>query len=186
MKLKRRQLKFLLFVFLLSQIAFYSFAPLYAIFATNLGLDLKSISFIWSGYSLLTAIFILLMGKLENSQKKGRMIVLGFSLFTLSSIVLAIADSKELLMIALSVNALAGGITFPAYKTMFAKSETKGKESEQWAWLDAGNMLSSAVGAGIGGLIVVSYSFQGLFMCMAAMQLLAAVVAHRTLAATDS
>src|SRR5688572_28667617 len=167
-KLKQKQLRFLLFVYLLSQVAFYSFAPLYALFAQDLNLDLKSISFIWSGYSLLTAVFILLMGKLENKQQKGRMILLGFLLFAVSSLFLLTVSSRETLMLALGINALASGITFPAYKTMFAKSETKGKESEQWAWLDAGNMLSSAVGASAGGIIVATFGFQGLFMSMAA------------------
>jgi len=181
MKLKQKQLKFLLFVYLLSQIAFYSFAPLYALFATDLGLNLQSISFIWSGYSLITALFILLMGKLENKQKKSRMMVLGFSLYAASSLFLLSVDSRETLMIALSVNALAAGITFPAYKTMFAKSETRGKESEQWAWLDAGNMLSSAVGASVGGILVTAFGFQGLFMAMAMMQGAAALIAYRFL-----
>ena len=88
-------------------------------------------------------------------------------------------------MIALAINALASGITFPAYKTLFARNETKGKESEQWAWLDAGNMLSAAIGAGIGGLLVSTYGFHGLFMSMAVMQFAATTVSYRYLYAAN-
>jgi MFS family permease len=180
-KLKQKKLKFLLFVYLLSQVAFYSFAPLYALFATDLDLDLKSISFIWSGYSFLTALFILIMGKLENKQDKGRMVVLGLSLLTICSVLLVTANDQSSLMIALAVNALGSGVTFPAYKTMFAQNQTTGRESEQWAWLDAGNMLSSAIGAGAGGMLVAVFHFQGLFMSMAVMQFLATIVAYKGL-----
>ena len=177
-KIKQKQLKFLLLVYLISQVAFYSFAPLYALFASGLGLNLQWISFIWSGYSLLTAAFILIMGRLENKRNKGYMMTLGFALAAVSSVFLLLVHSRESLMVALAINALASGVIFPAYKTMFAKSQTQGKESEQWAWLDAGNMLSSAVGASIGGIIVAVFGFPGLFVTMAALQLAAAAVVY--------
>ena len=62
---------------------------------------------------------------------------------------------------------------------MFAKSEAKGKESEQWSWLNAGNMFAAAVGAGIGGLIIGTFGFHGLFIAMAVIQILAAFVAYK-------
>jgi MFS family permease len=166
-------------VYLLSQIAFYSFAPLYAIFAADLHLSLKSISFIWSGYSLLTAAFILLMGKLENNKHKGQMLVVGYSIYCCGSLSFLLVHNAHMLLVALCISALAAGVTFPAYKTMFANSQSVGKESEQWAWLDAGNMFAAAAGAGIGGLIVSSFGFTGLFLGIATMQLFAAFVAHR-------
>lgn len=181
MKLKYKHLKILLLVYLLSQIAFYSFAPLYALFATDLNLDLKTIGFIWSGYSLAAAVCILLMGRLENKQKKGRMIVLGFLLFAASDVFLLTVQNQNELMIAFGISALASGITFPAYKTLFANSETKGRESEQWAWLDAGNMLSSAIGAAVGALVVAEFGFTGLFLGMAIVQFAAAGIAYKGL-----
>ncbi len=168
-----------MFVYLLSQVAFYSFAPLYAIFASDLGLNLKSISFIWSAYSLLTALFILLMGKLENKEKKGRMIVFGYLFYSLGSLSFLLVDSATTLLLALAISAFGAGIAFPAYKTMFAQNESKGKESEQWAWLDAGNMFAASIGAGVGGLIVATFGFDGLFLSMAAIQFIAAAVAYR-------
>jgi MFS family permease len=177
--MKQKQLKFLLLVFLLSQVAYYSFSPLYALFATSFGLTPKIVSFIWSGYSLLTACLILLMGKLENKKKKGRVILLAYIVYAFGSLSFLLVHNEATLMAALALNALAAGIMFPAYKTMFASSEAKGKESEQWAWLDAGNMLAAACGAGIGGLIIGSFGFKGIFVGMAAIQFIAAFVAYR-------
>jgi predicted MFS family arabinose efflux permease len=42
-------------------------------------------------------------------------------------------------------------------------------------------MLSAAIGAGIGGLLVATYGFQGLFISMAAMQFAAAAVSFKYL-----
>lgn len=175
--MKQKQLKFLLLVFLLSQIAFYSFAPLYALFASGLGLSASKIGYIWSGYSLLTAIFILLMGALENKSKKGKAICFGYLLFTVGSLSLVFVQSEVALMVALAINALAGGVTFPAYKTMFAQRESKGRESEQWAWLDASNMFAASIGAGVGGLIIGIRDFRTLFITMACLQFIAALIA---------
>jgi len=176
---KQKLLKYLLFVYLASQVGYYTFAPLYSLFAHNLDLPAKTISFIWSGYSLLAAFFILLMGKLENKKKKGKMIVFGYLIYAVGALSFILVNSERSLIIVLAINAFGAGITLPAYKTMFAKSETRGKESQEWSWLDAGNMFASALGAGIGGLIIGAFGFRGLFITMALIQTSAAFVAYK-------
>jgi len=177
--MKQKRLKYLLFVNLFSLTGFYTFAPLYALFAHSFKLDAKTISLIWSGYSLLTAFFILLMGKFENKMKKGRLVVLGYFIYSIGALSFLAVHREKSLMIVLAINALGAGITLPAYKTMFAKNESRGRESEQWSWLDAGNMFAASIGAGIGGLIVGIYGFRGLFITMASIQFLAALVAYK-------
>lgn len=177
--MKQKLLKYLLFVYLASQVGYYAFAPLYALFAHGFGLSPKTISLIWGGYSLVSAIFILLMGKLENKMKKGKMIVFGYLIYAVGALSFLLVHSELSLIAVLLLNAVGAGITLPAYKTMFAKSETRGKESQQWSWLDAGNMFAAAVGATIGGLIIGTFGFRGLFITMAAIQASAALIAYR-------
>lgn len=179
--MKRKRIKFLLLVYLLTQISFYSFAPLYALFATDLQITARSISLIWGGYSLLTATLILVMGKLENRERKGRLLTYGYVLYAIASAGLLIVDSAQTLMIVFAINSIAAGITFPAYKTLFAKNERRGNESEQWAWLDASNMFAAAIGAGIGGILIGSFGFNGLFYFMLIANTLAAIVAYKHL-----
>jgi MFS family permease len=87
--------------------------------------------------------------------------------------------NEKSLILVLIFNSFGAGVTLPAYKTMFAKSQTKGKESEQWSWHDAGNMFAASIGAGIGGLIIGTFGFRGLFIAMATIQATAAVIAHK-------
>lgn len=177
--MKQKRLKFLLFVNLFSLAGYYTFAPLYALFAHSFGLSPKTISFIWGGYSLVTALFILLMGKIENKMKKGRMVVFGYFIYAIGALSFLMVHSEKSLIVVLMLNALGAGVTLPAYKTMFAKSEAKGKESEQWSWLDAGNMFAAAIGAGVGGFIIGAFGFHGLFITMASIQIVAAFVAYK-------
>jgi predicted MFS family arabinose efflux permease len=72
-------------------------------------------------------------------------------------------------------------VTLPAYKTLFARNESRGKESQQWSWLDAGNMFSTAAGSALGGLIIGLFGFRGIFITMASVQFIAAIIAYRAL-----
>ncbi len=107
------------------------------------------------------------------------MISIGYFIYALGALSFLLVHNEKSLIIVLAFNALGAGVTLPAYKTMFAKSEAKGKESEQWSWLDAGNMFAAALGAGIGGLIIGTFGFKGLFIAMATIQTMAAFVAYR-------
>lgn len=133
MKVKQKSLRYLLFVNLFSLAGYYTFAPLYALFAHNLDITPKHISFIWGAYSLLTAVFILLFGKFENLKRKGKLVVLGYFIYAIGALLFLTVHNEKSLEIVLAFNALGAGITLPAYKTLFARNELKGKESEQWS-----------------------------------------------------
>jgi DHA1 family bicyclomycin/chloramphenicol resistance-like MFS transporter len=179
--MKQKRLKYLLFVNLFSLAGFYIFAPLYAIFAHGFGISPKSISLIWSGYSLAMAFFILVMGKIENKMKKGKMAVVGYFTYALGALSFLLVHSERTLILVLIFNAFGAGITLPAYMTMFAKNEAKGKESEQWSWLSAGNMIATSIGAAAGGVVIGAFGFKGIFISMAAVQGVAAIVAYQVL-----
>lgn len=119
--MKQKQLKFLLFVNLFSLTGFFMFVPLYALFAHNLGINPKAISLIWGAYSLVTALFILIMGRVENKMKKGTMIVIGYFVCALGALSFLLVHNQVTLVVVLLLNALGAGITLPAYKTMFAR-----------------------------------------------------------------
>jgi MFS family permease len=178
---KQRRIRILLFINLVSLAGYYTFTPLYALFAHGFGLDAKTISLIWGGYTLLTACLILLMGVVENSMNKARMVVLGYFVYALGALSFLLVHDEQSLILVLAFNSIGAGITLPAYKTMFAKNEARGKESQQWSWLDAGTMFAAAAGAGIGGIIIGAFGFHGLFIAMASLQAFAAIVAYRAL-----
>jgi MFS family permease len=179
--MKQKRLKFLLFVNLFSLTGFYCFSPLYALFAKSLAITPRSIGLIWGLYTLASAVFILLFGKYENKKSKAKLIILGFFIYALCDLLFLSVKSPTSLVIVLLFNALGAGITLPAYKTLFAKSEVRGRESEQWSWLDSSNMFAAATGSALGGVIVGIYDFRGLFIAMAIIQFMAALIAYLSL-----
>lgn len=181
MKEKQKSLRYLLFVNLFSLAGFYTFAPLYALYAHTFNISPKNISLIWGGYSLLMACFILFFGKFENRKSKGRLVVMGYFIYAIGALLFLTVHDQKSLELVLAFNALGSGITLPAYKTLFAKNEIKGRESQQWSWLDAGGMFAVAAGGALGGFIVGTFGFHGIFIAMASIQTLAAVIAYRVL-----
>lgn len=180
-KRKQVNLRYLLYVNFISLIGFYVYAPLYALFAQSLEINPQTIAYVWSGYSGLLALSVLFFGKLENRRSKGRMLVLGYFGCAVGALLFLAVQNQTSLMLVLAFNALASGMTLPAYKTLFAKNEARGRESEQWSWLDAGTMFSAAVGSALGGLIIAQYGFEGIFIAMAVLQLAAAVIAYKAI-----
>lgn len=179
--MKQKRLKFLLFVNLFSLIGFYCFSPLYALFAKGLNLSPRNIGLIWALYTLSSAVFILIFGKYENKKPKAKLIIFGFFIYAICDLLFLSVKSPETLILVLLLNGVGAGITLPAYKTLFAKSEDHGRESEQWSWLDSSNMFAAAAGSAVGGIVIGLYGFHGLFIAMAVIQFIAAVVAYSTL-----
>lgn len=127
------------------------------------------------------AVFILIFGKYENTRRKGRLLVIGYYICAFASLLfLSVRDPTSLIAV-LVINALGAGMTLPAYKTLFAKNESKGKESEQWSWFDSGTMLAAAAGGALGGVVIGLYGFNGIFIVMSATQFVAAIIAQRVL-----
>ena len=177
MLVKLSKIKILIAINLISLTGFQVFVPLYALFATDVGAEPAQISLIWSYYSLVMAAMIFLMGKYENHRSKERFLVLGYFLYAIGAYSFLLVQNVPMLVFILTINAIGSGITLPAYKTVFAKSEDKGRESEEWAWFDSSNMLAAAGGAALGGLIIGIFDFTGLFLVMGTIQLSAAIIA---------
>ena len=116
----------------------------------------------------------------EQFQQK-KVLILGYFLYSLGSFSFLLANNITSLILILIFNALISGLVFPAYKTVFGKSEDKGRESEEWAWFDSSTMLASAVGAGLGGVVIGVFGFTGLFITMGTIQFIAALIAWRYL-----
>lgn len=127
------------------------------------------------------ACFILLFGKLENRKNKGKLVVAGYFMYAVGALLFLTVHNTTSLELVLAFNSLGAGVTLPAYKTLFAKNESRGRESQQWSWLDGGNMLSTATGGALGGIIIGEFGFKGIFITMALIQFIAAIIAYRVL-----
>ena len=128
------------------------------------------------------ALMIILFGKYEDRIKnKEKLVVIGYFLMAAGAASYLLVSSIGELFAVQLFNAIGVGLLTPAWRTAYAKSEDKGRETEEWAFMEGGNRFFIATGAVIGGFILKYYSFKAIFVVMAVLQLGAALVAMRLL-----
>ncbi len=179
--MKTKKLKLLIFVNIISFIGYQLFAPFYSLYAYSIGISASMTGLLWAYYSMLTMVFLLVFGRYENHLNKDKLVVVGFFMYSIGAYLFLFTHSLASLVLVFAFNALATGITLPAYKTIFAKLQEHGRESEEWSWLDAGNMIAISIGSAIGGVAIGLFGFKGIFIVMGTVQLFAACIAYVTL-----
>ncbi len=178
-----KKIRYLLLANYINLFGFAFFVPLYALFVTGLGAE-PGIVGLSAGVGIYaTAIMILLFGRYENKQKhKEKMVVIGF--FWLAAAAASFMFVQEIwqLFAVQLFNAVGLGILTPALKAIYAESEDKGRETQEWSFWDGGNAFFTATGAVLGGFLLSALgSFKSLFALIAVVQLVGALVSIKIL-----
>lgn len=175
-------MKILLWSNYLSNFGYSLFFPLYAVFASQINANIFVIASSWAVYTITAGIMILLFGRVEDRIKnKPLMVFAGYLLLACGALgFLFIQNTVQLFMVQV-FNAIGVGIVNPVWKTLYAKSEDRGKEAREWSMFDGGNMLFIGVGTLIGGYLVKLYGFSVVFILMFIIELFAAIVSLRLL-----
>ncbi len=141
----------------------------------------------WGVYTLTTGIMILILGALENRiRNKKLMVVVGYFVLALGALsFLLVTNVMQLFMVQI-FNAIGLGIVTPAWKTVYSKAEDRGKETNEWAFYDGGNMILMAIGAFLGGFLITKYGFSVVFVSMFFIQIIAAIISVRLLTSQES
>jgi len=177
------KVRYLLFANYLNLFAFAFFTPLYAIFVLRLGGDAKTVGLTSGLGTYAAALMILFFGKWENSQKhQEKLVVLGFFWLSIGALGYVLIHQIWQLFAVQIFNAIGTGLLIPALRSTYAKLEDKGKETQEWAFWEGGNRIFSATGAIISGFLLAALgSFKGLFVMMAAIQFVGAIVSIKVL-----
>ena len=174
------KIKYLLFSNYLSLFSFAFFNPLFAIYVVNKGMPAEQVGFALGINLYIAALIILFIGKFEDKRKnKAKLIALGYVVLAIASCSYLFVHNFSGLVIAQAINALGVGIYIPALRTTYGKSEDKGKETTEWAYMEGGGRFFMATGAVVGSLIFKFYGFKTMFILIALIQLVAAYVVAR-------
>jgi MFS family permease len=158
------------------------FAPLFAVYVTSIGGSVFHAGAAFGVYSLTAGLVTFLFGRLEDHEfDKRKMVCLGYFLLAVGVLGYYFVTEMWHLFVVQVFNATAYGIFNPGFKTLYAEDEDVGKEAEQWALVDGGDMILLSIAAIIGGLYVDRYGFRSLFLIMAAMQFIAFLCCSRIL-----
>src|SRR3954463_9574381 len=134
----------------------------------DIGRDLhastSALQWILNGYLLTLASLILLGGSLGDRYGRRRIFVLGAGLFTVASLLCAIAPSAELLVVARLVQGIGGALLTPGSLAMIeAGFRPADRARAIGAWSGLGG-VATALGPLLGGYLVSAVSWRAIFL----------------------
>jgi EmrB/QacA subfamily drug resistance transporter len=131
------------------------------------GLDFSPTGLQWvvNAYTLTFAGFLMLGGRAADLLGRRRMFVAGVALFTVSSLVCALAESPSLLLGARALQGIGGAIVSPTTMSIIVTSFTEGRERNRalGAW-SAISGLGAASGSVLGGLLTSGFDWPAIFL----------------------
>jgi EmrB/QacA subfamily drug resistance transporter len=134
----------------------------------TIGKDLHAttseLQWVLNGYLLTLASLILLGGSLGDRYGRRRMFALGAILFTLSSLLCALAPTAELLIAARLVQGIGGALLTPGSLAMIESSfRASDRARAIGAWSGLGG-VATALGPLVGGYLVSAVSWRAVFL----------------------
>jgi len=142
--------------------------PIYALFVEKIGGDLLDASLTGGVFALAAGIATLIAGRYADKIKESRYIVAGGYFFMGVGFFLYIfVDSIWFLFLVQVIIGFAEATYAPAFDALYSKHLTNYKAGRVWGAWEATNYFTAAAGAGIGGIIVVSFGFNAIFIIMA-------------------
>lgn len=130
----------------------------------DLNASTSSLQWILNGYLLTLASLILLGGSLGDRYGRRLVFVLGVGLFTLSSLLCAVAPNVELLIGARLLQGVGGALLTPGSLAIIESSFRQSDRSRAiGAWSGLGG-VASALGPLLGGYLVQAVSWRAVFL----------------------
>ena len=131
----------------------------------DLGFSEANLQWVVNGYTLLFGGFLLLGGRAADLLGRRKLFVAGVTLFTISSLVCALATSELMLIVARAFQGLGAALVSPAALSIITTTFGEGAERTRalaiWGGIAAGG---SAVGLLLGGVLTDLLSWEWVFL----------------------
>jgi EmrB/QacA subfamily drug resistance transporter len=141
---------------------------------TELHTDSSGVAWTLTGYLLAAAVFTPLFGRLGDMFGKRRMLVVSLGFFAAGSVVSALGNSLEIVVLGRVLQGVGGGI-FPLCFGIIRDEFPADRVGQSIGLISATLGIGGGAGLIIGGLLVDHASYHWIFWLAAAMSVLAAV-----------
>ncbi|HTH72374.1 MAG TPA: MFS transporter [Candidatus Pristimantibacillus sp.] len=167
---KNRALKALLIGDALVLTASAMLTPIYAVFVQGVGGDLLDAGITASALAFGSAIASLIAGRYADSLRdKKSLVVLGYAITGLGFLLFTTVNSVWYLAIVQLMIGLVRAFAEPAFDALYSVHLDKKREAEEWGAWEGMSYFVGGLGALFGGLVVSYFSFNTLFLTMAAL-----------------
>ncbi len=145
----------------------------------DLGASTSALQWVLNGYLLTLAALILLGGSLGDRYGRRRTFVSGAILFTIASLLCAMAPSAQLLILARLAQGVGGALLTPGSLAMIEASFRPGDRARAiGAWSGLGG-VAAAIGPLVGGYLVGAVSWRAVFLINLPLGVFVVVMASR-------
>jgi MFS family permease len=153
------------------------FGPIYAIFVEKIRGGILSASAAIALYNILFGVLKIFFGRLEDIHfDKRKMITLGYLLNALGFAGYALVQNPLQLFLIQIALGTGDAIKNPAWEAIFSKSLDRGRESSEWAYWGGSTAIIYGIASIIGGNIAMFFGFRTLFVIMAIITLISAII----------
>ena len=145
--------------------------------------SVTDLSWVISAYAVMFAAFLAPSGKLADALGRRRLFVTGIGLFTLSSLMCALAPSLPFLIAARALQGVGAAAMIPASLAILLLDGPASRRASSIGLWSAASAVGAAVGPSIGGVLIEWFSWRsvfvinlpfGIFLVIAALRLLSA------------
>ena len=165
-----RALRILLITEGLVLIASNMLGPIYALFVQEVGGTLFDASIAWGIFAIASGITNLIIGKYVDRIKEDEMItVLGYFLMGIAFLLYIFVKSVPLFLIVQALIGFAQAIYAPAFDAEYTRHIDIQRAGSEWGAWEALRNFTTAIGAIVGGFVVVSFGFNAAFVIMSAL-----------------
>ena len=151
------------------------------------GLHFSTTGLQWvvNAYTLTFAGFLMLGGRSADLLGRRRVFLVGTALFALASLGCALADSRDLLIAARSLQGISGAVLSPATLAIITSSFAEGRERNRGlaAWGAVGGLGASS-GALLGGILTQTFGWQAIFAVNVPLGLIVVLLGTRLIPAS--
>ncbi|MCZ8517007.1 MFS transporter [Paenibacillus filicis] len=127
--------------------------PIMPKFMEDLGITGSTIGLLVAVFSMTQLLFSPLAGRLADSFRRKRMIVIGMIVFALSEGLFGIAGDPVLLFVSRMLGGISAALIMPAVMAYAADVTTKGERATGMGYINAAITSGFIIGPGIGGYI---------------------------------
>lgn len=145
------------------------------------GTAISSLSWVLNLYNIIFAAFLVAAGKLADLLGRRRIFIFGLELFTLASVLCAVAPSVPVLIAFRVLQALGAAFVVPSSLALVLNAFPPAERSHGVALLSGVAAASAGLGPSLGGALVTISSWRLVFLVNLPIGVLAVVLARRHL-----
>lgn len=150
--------------------------PIYALFVQQVGGGALFAGLTAGALAFASAISALLTGRAIDKVDRNKtkyFLVIGWALISLSCLLYLIVHNVAVLFAVQIFAGFVKTISAPAFDTLYARHLDDGSTGQEYGIWESSFFITAGIGSVLGGLVVTQFGFNGVFIVMATLALLA-------------